>query len=414
VSAPHTVLLVGASGVFGRRLAERIIEQPGIDLILAARGETRLEALRKDLRGPTRLARLDRSRVSAAQLRRLGASLVIDAAGPFQASGFALVEAAIEAGAHYIDLADGRDYVMAIGRFDRMARARGLTVLSGASTTPALSHAVLDRLTAGWRRIDDLLVAVSPGNRAPRGPAVTRAIFSYVGQPVRVFRAGGWTTAPGWGLTRRLDFPGLGERLVSLCETPDLDLLVERYRPTGSAEFLAGLELKPLHRGLALASAAVRRGLIPSLTPFVRPALHIASLFNPFGEDRGGMVVRAQGLDGVGQPQFAEWSLAAEPGRGPHVPTLPALALLRRLCEGRLDYRGAGPCVGLLALDDFETDFAHHGYETRARWGDPSAPPPRRIRRLRGHRHGAAESPGFWPFHRLGPVAHRRAEKPRR
>jgi hypothetical protein len=374
--ARRTLLLVGAGGVFGRRLAEQIVDEPGFDLILAGRNETRLEAFRKALRGPARIARLDRTRVGATDLKRLGASLVIDAAGPFQASGFALVEAAIEAGVHYIDLADGRDFVMNIRRFDQAARARRVTILSGASTTPALSHAVVDRLTGGWRRIDELLVAVSPGNRAPRGPAVTRAIFSYAGKPVRVFRAGRWTTAPGWGLTRRLAFPGLGERLVSLCETPDLDLLVERYQPTGSAEFLAGLELDLLHRGLALASEAVRRGLLPSLAAFVRPALAVASLLDPFGEDRGGMVVRARGEDGAGRPLSALWSLAAAPGLGPYVPTLAVLALVRRLRDGRLTWRGAGPCVGLLALEDFEGDFARYGYDIRT--GHASPAPTRR------------------------------------
>ena len=370
--ARHTLLLVGASGVFGRRLAEQIVNEPGFDLILAGRNEPRLEALRKTLKGPARIARLDRTGIGAADLRRLGASLVIDAAGPFQASGFALVEAAIEAGVHYIDLADGRDFVMNIRRFDRVARARRVTVLSGASTTPALSHAVIDRLTGGWRRIDELLVAVSPGNRAPRGPSVTRAIFSYAGKPVRVFRASRWTTAPGWGLTRRLAFPGLGERLVSLCETPDLDLLVERYQPTGSAEFLAGLELDLLHRGLALASEAVRRGLLPSLTPFVRLALAVASLLDTFGEDRGGMVVRARGEDGAGRPLSALWSLAAAPGLGPYVPTLAALALVRQLRDGQLTWRGAGPCVGLLALEDFEGDFARYGYDMRTGRASPA------------------------------------------
>ncbi len=374
MSAAPTVLLVGASGVFGRRLAEGIAREPDTRLILAGRDRAPLEAVRDELGGPVRVARINRTQVSEAELNALGVTVVIDAAGPFQASGTTLVQAAIDAGVHYIDLADGRDFVMTIRRFDKAARARGLSVLSGASTTPALSHAVLDKLTAGWRRIDDLLVAVSPGNRAPRGPAVTRAVFSYAGKPLRLFRDGRWATAPGWGLTRRLHFPALGDRLVSLCETPDLDLLVERYHPTNSAEFLAGLELAPLHLGLALASAAVHRGLLPSLTPFVQPALRLASLLHPFGGDRGGMIVQTKGLDDGGRPRLADWSLAAEPGRGPYVPTLAALAILRRLREDRWSHRGADPCAGLLALKDFEADFAHHGYETKIRRHDPSAP----------------------------------------
>ena len=44
----------------------------------------------------------------------------------------------------------------------------GIVAVTGASSTPALSHAAADRLTASWRRIDAILVAISPGARAPR------------------------------------------------------------------------------------------------------------------------------------------------------------------------------------------------------------------------------------------------------
>src|ERR1700686_2412057 len=99
------------------------------------------------------------------------------AAGPFQGAGYRLARAAIAAGLHYVDLADARDFVAGFGALDAAARAAGVVALSGASSTPALSHAVLDRLTKGWRSIDTVDIAISPGNRsAPRGLSVIRAI----------------------------------------------------------------------------------------------------------------------------------------------------------------------------------------------------------------------------------------------
>jgi len=239
-----------------------------------------------------------------------------------------------------------------------------VVVLSGASSTPALSHAALDRLAAGWQAIDRILVAICPGNRAPRGLSVMRAILSYVGQPVRVFRDGGWQAAAGWGSTRRLDIPGLGVRLASLCETPDLDLLVTRFAPRESAEFLAGLELGFLHRGLAAAGLLVRLGLLRSLEPCARWFYMVANLFEPFGSDRGGMLAAIDGIDAEGRPAAARWVLRATGGRGPFVPTLPALALVRRLRDGPAIGPGARPCVGILTLDDFAQDFARLGIET--------------------------------------------------
>ena len=362
--APLRVLLVGAAGSFGRRLAEGLAAEPGIRLILAGRRRASLDGLRARLGGTPQVCVLDRDRITPADLRALGAAVVIDAAGPFQDSRTTLIEAAIDAGCHYLDLADGRDFVAHIHRFGAAAQRANVAVLSGASSTPALSHAVLDELTEGWRRIDVLRVAISPGNRAPRGLSVLRAILSWAGRPVAVFRDGGWTTAPGWGGTREIDIPGLGPRLAALCETPDLDLLVTRYQPRHTAEFLAGLELPVLHHGLALATWPVRKGWLRSLAPLARPFRVLAALLRPFGSDRGGMVVEAAGRDADDRPVRARWSLVAGAGRGPWVPTLPALALVRRFRDKRLSFRGAGPCTGILTPEDFAADFARLGIAT--------------------------------------------------
>ena len=296
---PLRVMIVGAAGVFGRRLAEQLVLEPGIVVILAGRTARKLAKLCAELGGSIETAVLDRDHVSPADLRRLGAQVVVDAAGPFQNSHTALIRAAIEAGCHYADFADGRAFVRGIRRFDA-ARAHNVAVLSGASSTPALSHAALDRLTHGWTAINFIRVAICPGNRTPRGLSVVRAILSYAGQPVRVFQDGGWTTALGWGRPYRLTFPGLDSRLASLCETPDLDLLVERYRPRETAEFCAGLESSLLHHGVRLSALAVRWGWVASLVPFARPMHFLASLIQPFGTDRGGMIAAATGHDGDG------------------------------------------------------------------------------------------------------------------
>ena len=361
---PFRVLIVGAAGVFGQRLAEQLVVEPGITIILAGRTTRKLAKLSSKIGGDTECAALDRDRVTPADLRRLDAHLVVDAAGTFQGSGTTLIEAAIAAGCHYVDLSDGRTFVTGIRRFDAAARARNVAVLSGASSTPALSHAALDRLTRGWRQINTMRVAISPGNRAPRGLSVVRAVLTYAGQPVRVFRDGAWTTSPGWGQIRKLFFPGIGVRRTSLCETPDLDLLVERYGPRDAAEFFAGLESCFLHYGLHLSTMPVRWGWVASLAPYARAMHFLASLIRPIGTDRGGMITEATGFDAGGRPSFARWSVAAYNGRGPFVPTLAALILVRKIRDGMLEFRGAQPCAGILSIDDFQADFDRLGIKT--------------------------------------------------
>ena len=57
-------------------------------------------------------------------------------------------------------------------------------------------------LVRDWQRVDRIDIALSPGNRQPRGLSVVQAILSRAGQPIRVFRNGIWTTARGMGRSR--------------------------------------------------------------------------------------------------------------------------------------------------------------------------------------------------------------------
>lgn len=343
------ILIVGATGVFGSRLVERLAKDGGFDLVLAARNRTKLETLARDLGISAEIRPLNRDTLCAADLE--GVDVVVDAAGPFQGSQLQVIEAALTACVHYVDLADGRSFVSEIKRFDARAQAAGITIVSGASSIPALSHAVLDRLTADQGEIEAIKVGIFPGNRAPRGLSVVEAILSYAGKPVRVFREGRWQNVAGWGMTHRWPVHGLGRRWASVCDTPDQDLLVERYAPKRSAEFFAGVELSIMHLGLVLLCLPVRLGLIQSLRP-AAPLLHrIATWLRPFGSDRGAMVVAAHG------PQFtARWTLDASGNRGPYVPVLPCVALLRKW-RGTSPKPGATQCVGMLNLADFDADF---------------------------------------------------------
>jgi NAD(P)-dependent dehydrogenase (short-subunit alcohol dehydrogenase family) len=360
------VLILGATGVFGERLARRLAIWPQIELVLAARSVEPLEALASEL-GAEALP-LDRG---APDLDGLDLFAVIDCAGPFQGADYSFCRAVLAAGADYIDIADGRDFVAG---FEAAITpdAVGAAAITGASSTPALSHAALDSLTAGWSRIDRVSAAISPGARAPKGLAVVRSILSWAGRPVHVFTGGAWTTRPGWSGLRRADFPGLGRRWLALAETPDLDLLVARYRPAREALFMAGLESSVLHLGLWVAAWAVRLKLIRSLAPIARPMKTLAEVISRTGSDLGGMVVRAEGHDADGRPVQGQWSLAAPAGIGPHVPTLAAQASLRALLNGRIQ-SGAQVCTGLLSLEDILAEAEGLGLETRIQTASPAA-----------------------------------------
>ncbi len=357
---------MGAGGVFGSRLAEGLLRN-GFSVVVAGRDAARAEAIARRLRAmfpdaEIATARIDTATVTPADLTTTGATIVADAAGPFQGAQPRAARAAIAAGLSYVDLADGRDFVACFPALDTAARAAGVVALTGCSSTPALSDAVLDHLTAGWREVVSVEAAISPGAKAPRGLSVMQAILSWLGQPVRVFVAGGWTERRGWSGLYRRDFGRAGWRRVSLCETPDLDLLPALFRPRERALFLAGLEPWPAHLGAWLLAKLVEVFRFDPV-PLAGLLVRLSAWASVVGSDRGAMRVEALGVDGEGRAVRAVWRLVADPGEGPVTPSLPALAAIKAIAAGRVP-TGAGPCVGLLSLDDIEAEMEPHGLAT--------------------------------------------------
>lgn len=359
------VLIIGASGNFGRRLARLMARDGGFTIIAAGRRQSTLDNVAAELACET-LA-LNRETITAHTLRSANIDLLIDVSGPFQTSDTRVIKAAIEAGVHYVDIADGRAFVSNITSFDAAAKAAGVVVIAGASSTPALSDAAASHITAGWQSIDTLRVVISPSNRQPRGIAVIAAILTYVGQPLRIFRQGAWRMSYGWGDTRRVTLPHVGRRWASLCDTPDLDQLVARHNPRVEASFYASLELSVMHLGLMLLSWFVRIGFIKSLSPLASPLNWIAGWLEPFGNDRGGMTVEASGHGHDDLPCRALWWLAAKGHSGPNVPILGTLGIARLLRDNCLSWRGAAPCTGILTLASFKADFTALGIQTGLR-----------------------------------------------
>jgi hypothetical protein len=198
---------------------------------------------------------------------------------------------------------------------------------------------LVERLAASMPCV--VLVAGRSLTRAPRGLAVVQAVLSYAGRPVNVLEQGVVRARAGWSMLHRRALHGLGSRWFSLCETPDLDLVPQRFATVRTAHFFAGLERGVLHLGLWLLSLPVRAGLLRSLLPYARPLHALAKRFERCGHDRGGMQVAATGWSDTGVHRQARWELLASAGHGPYVPVLPALALLRRLL--RAANRGAEP-----------------------------------------------------------------------
>lgn len=191
----HKVLILGGYGTFGGRLAQLLADAARLTLIIAGRSQAKADEFCRTLPAAATLLPMvfDRDGDIEAQLRDIAPHVVVDATGPFQNYGedpYRVVRATIALGIDYLDLSDGADFVKGIAQFDAVARRRDVVVLSGVSSFPVLTAAVVRRLAHGMARVDAVIGGIAPSPYANVGINVIRAIAGYAGKPVAMIRDG--------------------------------------------------------------------------------------------------------------------------------------------------------------------------------------------------------------------------------
>jgi NAD(P)-dependent dehydrogenase (short-subunit alcohol dehydrogenase family) len=349
------VLIIGGYGHFGSYIARSLAGDAEIRLLIGGRSAAKARAFVSSLQPvhPAEAHAIDISGDLPEALARIAPDVVIHASGPFQAQDHRVAQACIAQRCHYVDLADARDFVATIGSLDAEAKVRDVLVVSGASSVPCLTAAVIDAYLPCFARLDAVDYGISTAQRTNPGLATTSAVLGYVGKPMTMLRDGRMKTVFGWGDTHAEHYPELGWRLFGNCDIPDLALFPARYPTLRSMRFAAGHELKLIHLGTGALGALVRLGVIKSLDRHASVLLRLARLFDPLGSGRGGFHMILTGTGHDGRARQRRFHLIARSGHGPYIPCIPAILLARRLARGSLDVRGARPCLDLIDLDTY-------------------------------------------------------------
>jgi hypothetical protein len=382
MTQPLKVLILGGYGTFGGRLAQLLAADTRVELLIAGRSAALAQAFCRRLPpgASRRPLEFDRNVEALEPLRAIGPDLIVDASGPFQCYGdapYRIIEACLVLGIDYLDLADGADFVRGVARFDPEARARGVFILSGVSSFPVLTAAVLRRLARDLATLDSVIGGVAPSPYAGIGLNVVRAIASYAGRRLALVRDG----KPSFGvaLTESMRYtispPGrlpLRNIRFSLVDVPDLQVLPTLWPGIRSLWIGAGPVPDILHRVLNGLAWLVRLRLLPSLLPMAR-LIHAASNRVRWGEHRGGMFVAVTGKTAGGVPVARSWHLLAEGDDGPFIPSMACHAIIDRCLAGRRPAIGARAATAELELEDYETSFARRAIHTGMRTADPIA-----------------------------------------
>ena len=409
---PTKVLILGGYGTFGGRLAQLLAGDARVTLLIAGRSLAKAQTFCDRLApGASRSALVfDRDGDALAQIRAINPDLVVDATGPFQCYGedpYRIIKACLVLGLDYLDLADGSDFVKGIAQFDREARERGVFILSGVSSFPVLTAAVLRRLARGLITLGTITGGIAPSPYAGVGANVIRAIASYSGKRLALVRGG----QPSFGvaMTETLRYtispPGhlpLRNIRFSLVDVPDLQVLPELWPGLESLWMGAGPVPEILHRMLNALAWMVRLRLLPSLLPFSF-LIHQVSNRLRWGEHRGGMFVAVTGIDARGTRVTRSWHLLAEGDDGPFIPSMACQAIIERCLAARRPAAGARAATGDLELEDYEAMFARRTIYCGTRTSDPAAATQPLYQRILGDAWDALPAPVRAMHHCAGP-----------
>jgi short subunit dehydrogenase-like uncharacterized protein len=267
-------MVYGAYGFTGRLIVEEALRR-GHRPVLSGRDEQRLQALAQPLGLAAIALRLDDASALQAALRPM--SLVLNAAGPFTATGRAIIEACLATGAPYVDVSGEIAHLRAVYDLDERARKAGVALLTGAgfgvTYGDCLARHVVDRLPDATH----LRLSVAASS-AQTTSGVRRTILEIMAEGGWAVEGGEWKRRP---LAHQTWVVKDGPAALPFAAAPLGELAAARLS-TKVADIVVGLPMP------GATAKAVRL-----VSPLIQGALRLPPLRRALGGDEGRPSIRA-------------------------------------------------------------------------------------------------------------------------
>jgi hypothetical protein len=344
------IAVFGGYGVFGS-LVCRELARRGAMLTVIGRSAVRAEAFAAQL-GPGHRGRAaDVHDPVSAREALAGHSVAVHCAGPFASRPPALLDACLDTGCHYVDIADDRAYVAHVRGQHGRAVERGVTAAYGCSSLPGLSIALAIVARGDGPAPERVRITLFIGNDNAKSEAAIRSVVFGLGRDIRAPQG----RLRGFRERERVALPPpFGGRTAYAFESPDYDLLPDAVGAR-AVTVLVGFEnalAGPVFAGLA------------RLGP--RWGARTAALLAPVGglDRRGhsGGVVMAELLDGDGSMRRAALHAARD---GQRLAAVPAALVAHALETGAATRRGAFTAYEMLGAETLVSQTQAAGFE---RW----------------------------------------------
>jgi short subunit dehydrogenase-like uncharacterized protein len=152
-------VVLGASGATGRMITRRLIER-GASVVLAGRDAGRLAEIAPE----ARVCTVDLSDPTSLRAATSAGQVVVNTIGPFARLSPAVVSASLDTGSHYVDIGNERASVQTLFDRDDEARARGVSLVTGAGFGLTSTESLVLTLLAGGVRPARVVVAAAAGS----------------------------------------------------------------------------------------------------------------------------------------------------------------------------------------------------------------------------------------------------------
>ena len=339
------IVVIGGYGSFGSLISEQL--HNSANLVIAGRNAATGEKFADSIGSGFVLCNAKDK--GSLQKAISGAFLVINASGPFVSNDYLIPQTCIEEKCHYLDLADNREYVKEFNQLDHLAKENGVFACTGASTTPAVTYALVSELSTQSEKIRSIKIYLSAGNKNTAGVSTFESILSYIGAPIQVWRDSQWQLFSGWDLPEMVNFPQpVGKRFVQLCDVPDLELFPSLF---GADEvmFKAGVELPIFNIGLSILAQTKKYAPSINLPALTKLLVKTSRLFKNFGSFSGGVLVKLEDHN-----EHSKSLALVTSTNGPRIPTAPAVLLTKKILSDGPPDHGVFPCLGFISLNEFQ------------------------------------------------------------
>lgn len=224
-SMATSILIYGAYGYTGTLIAEEALRR-GHKPVLAGRDEKKVRALGKKLELEARPFPLEDPGAVREALRDV--KLVLHAAGPFIRTAAPMLEACLDAGAHYLDITGELPVFQRSFAADEQARKRGIAVMSGVGFDVVPSDCLANFVASKVPDATHLEIAINGTGGISSGTAKSALEHASGGTQVR--RDAKLTTWPIGKGTRDVQFGPNRTRTVMPISWGDLETA---HRSTG-------------------------------------------------------------------------------------------------------------------------------------------------------------------------------------